>query len=66
MPDETPVKTMTLIYIKEKYTNKIRPLTLIEDEATADAVTSLAQAAGLGEVIIIDVPLWPEMKPEAE
>lgn len=64
-PHVTPsVKTMTLIYIKDQYSSRVKVLTLVENEADADALTALFERTDSRTVELIDVPIWPNIKSE--
>lgn len=56
---------MTLIYIKDKYSEKITPITLVDNELVADSLTALIEQTG-AKAQVIDVPIWPNMKKEED
>lgn len=59
------VRKMTLIYIKDQYGNKFTAIALVEDEKTANAVTSLIERSG-AKANCVDVPIWPDIKAEED
>lgn len=65
MPDETPAKTMTLIYIKGRYSEKIEAITLVDNATVADSLTALIERTG-AKAEVIDVPIWPNMRKQGE
>ena len=60
-PAPTKVPCMTLIYIRDKYSNKIEAITLVDNEDVANSLTALIERTG-ADAEIIDVPIWPNMK----
>lgn len=58
-------KVMTLVYIKEQYSQHIQAITLIDNEDIADAIAALLERTG-AKVECIDVPIWPNMRKEGD
>lgn len=64
-PPHTPAKItyMTLLYIGDRYTSKVTPITLVNNETEANALRVLIERTG-AKVEVIDVPIWPNLKEE--
>lgn len=60
-------RTLTLICTKHKYNHEVTPITLVEDSETADAIAKLIERGGAtGTVLVMTVPMWPEIKSEED
>lgn len=66
MTEQPPRRPMYAVGVKKStYGDDILPpLTLVDDQATADALKSLLDATGAAKAYVMALPIWPAMRTE--
>lgn len=65
MADEnTETRKMTLIYTKDKYSEKVSPITLVDNADIAKTLAYLIEQSG-SKAVVVDVPVWPNIMKDA-